>query len=157
ISERDLALIRTDARLDADTAPLTLETVSTLYRYTVLGRALKLRIADFLSLKILFGIDPFASPDATLHFAALTGKLRDSGFTIPQLNYVYRHLSEPPGDLAPQQTTLLLLARTLRDGLTRIAQDNTRAPDPAGELTRAKLALLFDNTIVDQTIGMISG
>src|SRR5207249_4524712 len=69
----------------------------------------------------------------------------------------YRHLTVPPANLAPQLKTPLLLAQTLRDGLTKIAQDNTPAPDPTGDLTRAKLSLLFDSATVDQAITMING
>src|SRR6266568_1799755 len=69
LSEGDLALIRADAQLDDDnTAPLTLANISLLYRYAALARVLKLRIADFLSLKVLWGDNPFAGPDLTQQF-----------------------------------------------------------------------------------------
>src|SRR5262249_47190641 len=149
--------IRTDAQLDADMAPLNLENVSALYRYAALGHALRLRVSDLLSLKTLSGIDPFATPDKTIQFATLAAKVQKSGFAIAQLNYLYRQLTAPPANLGPQVTTVLLLAKALRDGLAKIAQDNALAPDPAGELTRVKLALLFDAATVDQTITMING
>jgi hypothetical protein len=165
VSETDLAAIRSDAGLDADTAVLSLAHVSTLYRYAVLAKALKLRIPDLLALKTLSGLNPFATPEQTIAFAIeqtiafvmVVDKVKQSGFTVAQLNYLYRHLTAPPANFAPQPTTLLLLAKTLRDSLTQIAQDNTLAPDPTGDLMRVKLALLFDSATVDQTIRLING
>lgn len=157
ISAADLALIRRDAQLDAETAPLNLANVSTLYRYAALARALKLRVDDLLALKSLSGINPFAAPRQTIEFATVVTSVRQSGFKVAHLSYLYRHLTAPPTSLAPQPATVRLLAKGVRDGLVRIAQDNALAPDPTGDLTRAKLALLFDSATVDQTIAMING
>ncbi|HWP91824.1 MAG TPA: neuraminidase-like domain-containing protein [Thermodesulfobacteriota bacterium] len=157
IREADLAVIREDANLAADNALLNLANLSRLYRCVVLAKAVKLNIKDLISLKTLSGIDPFVSPDKTIQFMDIVRKVRQSGFTVAQLNYLYRHLSEPPASLAPQRETLLQLAQGLRDGLTKIAEENVIAPDPAGEFTRAKLGMIFEPAIVDQTIRMIDG
>jgi hypothetical protein len=161
----DLAAIRSDAAglytdykgLDTDTAPLSLKNVSMLYRYSVLAQALKLRISDFLILKLLSGINPFTAPDQTIAFQALASAFQGSGFTAAQLNYLYRHLSPLPAGLAPQPTQVQSLARTLRTGLDQIAQDNMPAPDPAGELSRTKLQVLFDAVTVQAAVGLING
>jgi hypothetical protein len=157
LSEGDFALIRLDAKLESDNAPLTLATVSSLYRYAALAKALMLRITEFLSLKTLSGIDPFAGPDLTQQFVALVRKVRDSGFRIAQLDYLYRHISQPPTGLAPQPTVILQLVKTLRDGLAKIQTDNVMVEDPRGEVTRSKLALIFESNIVDQAVRMVDG
>jgi hypothetical protein len=161
----DLAAIRADAAsmypdykgLDTDTAPLTLKNVSMVYRNAVIAQALNLRISDFLTLKLLSGINPFVTPDQTIAFRALASAVQGSGFSAAQLNYLYRHLSPLPASLAPQSTQVLSLARTLRTGLDQIAQDNVPTPDPAGELSRKKLQVLFDSASVEAAIGMING
>jgi hypothetical protein len=157
VSAVDLDAIRADAHLDADDAPLNLANVSMLYRYVALAKNLKLRINDFIALKTLSGCNPFAGPGETLRFLSIVGSVRASGFVIPELNYLFRHLTSPPANLAPQATTILLLAKTLRDGLTQIGRDNIVVPDPSGDVTRAKLALLFEQATVNQTIAMING
>jgi hypothetical protein len=157
LSAGDLGAIRADAGLNADDVPLNLGNVSVLYRYAALAKALRLRISDFIALRTLSGSNPFFGPDETLRFASIVSSVQASGFAIPQLNYLYRHLTSPPANLAPQSTTILLLAKTLRDGLTKIARDNLPVPDPMGDVTRAKLALLFDQATVNQTIAMING
>lgn len=157
VSDADLVLIRADAALDGDNAPLTLTTVSKLYRYIVLARVLKWQVKDMLTLKTLSGIDPFATPAWTNAFVELADKVRKSGFSLAQLNYIYRHLSDAPLILAPQRQSLLLLARNLRDGLTRIAEENVLVDGPAGELTRSKLALIFEAVVVDQMMQLLNG
>ena len=152
-----MAMIRADAGLDSNAAPLTLASVSAMYRYSALARALGLRIGDLLALKSLSGINPFASPNDTIQFASAADKVQRSGVAVAQLNYLYRHLTAPPVNLAPQPATVLLFAKTLRDGLTTIAKENDIAPDPVGDLARAKLSVLFDASTVDQTIAMING
>jgi hypothetical protein len=157
VSAADLAAIRADAGLDADDAPLNLHTVSMLYRYAALAKALKLRISDLIALKTLSGSNPFTGPDQTLQFTSLASTVQSSGFMVAQLNYLYRDVSLPPANLAPQSTTILLLAKTLRDGLTKIAQDNLQVADESGDVTRGKLAMLFEQATVDQTIALING
>jgi hypothetical protein len=162
ISEADLALSRTDAGLEdrlsgpAFFTPLNLANLSTLYRYAVLAKALRLPIKDLISLRTLSGVDPFGALDQALRFAELAGKVRESGFSFAQLNYLYRHISEPSAN-APDSDSLVVLARSLRDGLTKITEDNKLAPDPTGELTRTKLGQIFEGAVVSQTMGMLDG
>ncbi|HEX8184873.1 MAG TPA: PA14 domain-containing protein, partial [Blastocatellia bacterium] len=164
VSEADLNAIRSDAQL-LDTPPdnpstfaaLTLANVSLLYRYAALAKALKLRVTDFISLKTLTGINPFAAPAQTRQFVTAAQKVKRAGVKVATLDYLYRHEEAAPVRFAPQQSEILLLAKSLRDGLTTIAQDNVAAPDPLGNLTRAKLGLLFESSIVDQAVTMING
>jgi Tc toxin complex TcA C-terminal TcB-binding domain/ABC toxin N-terminal region/Neuraminidase-like domain/Salmonella virulence plasmid 28.1kDa A protein len=163
VSASDLDAIRADANLldpvppTPPTVPLDLPTVSTLYRYAALAKTLRLRVSDFIALKIISGINPFASVDQTLQFVAAARKVQQSAFKVVHLNYLYRHLTAPPTNLAPQPAALRLMAKTLRDGLVKISQDNVLVPDPSGEVARAKLALLFDSAVVTAAIGMIDG
>jgi hypothetical protein len=164
ISDADLAAIRAHAALADDTsqappvyAPLTLPNVSTLYAYVVLAKGLRLHVTDLLSLITLTGSAPFSSPSATNAFITIAGTVQQSGFKVATLDYLVRHISVAPTGLAPQTATILALAKTLRDGLTKITTENALAPDPNGDVTRGELALVFDTTVVDQTVTMIAG
>jgi hypothetical protein len=167
ITATDLALIRADAGLGADTAPLSggpaglpaTANVSALFRYTVLARPLALPVADLITLRTLAGpsLDPFSSPAATVAFADLVDAVRASGFSPVLLNYLLRHISEPPTGPAPQQSTLLTLASQLRQGLAAIATQTALAADPTGTLTQATLAQLISKDVADQTTAMING
>ncbi|QHT61334.1 hypothetical protein GXP70_16130 [Paenibacillus lycopersici] len=92
-------------------AKLLLSTVSTLYRYGLLAKALKLSVSEMISLKTLSGLNPFhlLSPNAlsgieddyplkqTLAFVRLAQEVKASTFTINDLNYLFRHRMDPNG------------------------------------------------------------
>ncbi len=86
-------------------ALLNLANLSALYRMAVLARALKLTFEDLVALQALTGIDPFlpTEPAATLAFVEQARHVRQSGFTIAQLNYLYRHLDAPAAPIAPAE------------------------------------------------------
>jgi hypothetical protein len=140
---------------------VTLATLSTIYRYALLAKALRLPVRDLIALRHLGGAacDPFtaAAPAPALAFIDLLHQVKRLGFTVAQLDYLYRHQTAIPTNLSPAQASLEATAKALSDGLTRIATDHVLAPDPAGELTRAKLALLYDSQTVDAVIGLIDG
>lgn len=155
ISAADLDLIRYDAELAAEDAKLTLENVSKIYRYTVLAKAMRWKIEDLITFKTLSGQEPFQTPDNTAYFISLAQNISNSAFSLAQLNYIYRHVSEPPTGLAPQRDNLLLLVKNLRSGLVQIAEENVLIPDSTGDFTREKLAMLFEGDIADRTVQMV--
>lgn len=159
VTALDMGLILQDCGLDPAIAHLNLSHVSALYRRAALAKALKLKVRDFLSIKTLSGLDPFASPEKTMHFATLAANVTSSGLTSAQLSYIIRHLStgSRQTETEPHQAITLGLARDLRDGLTAIVHDNAIAPDPNGSLTTQKLALLFDSSVVDDIVGIVNG
>jgi len=158
ISGSDLSLIRDDAQL-AGNASLNLANLSNLYRYTVLARALKLSIKDLIVLKTLTGLDPFQSgnPGATVEFMNKAQKVSQSGFTIPQLNYLYRHESEPTRGIALSGQQVDSLVKALEGGLNKMVEETAMAPDPTGELLRSKLQAVLDSTLVDAAMSLIDG
>ena len=150
ISEADLAILRVVTGTDADVALVNLENLSKLYRHVVLAKALKLTIR-ILSLKTLIGIDPFSGvsgPRQTADFVKIARKVQSSGFSIVQLNYLYRHLAESPTNLA-RRARLCFCSQSAPRWLGRDRQRYDSLPDPTGDVTRAKLGMIFDGAIVD--------
>ncbi|MBV9251239.1 MAG: hypothetical protein JO227_18560, partial [Acetobacteraceae bacterium] len=158
VSAQDMALIFADAGLDPATSPLTLETVSALYRRAALAKALHLRVADLLALRSMMRPDPFEEPEATEAFADGASMLTASGLTVPLLNHVIRHVVDAgkPG-FEPRETDVLGAVVALRTGIAAIVRDNAPAADPNGTLTAQKLAALFDSDVVDALVGIIKG
>jgi hypothetical protein len=136
---------------------LTLSNVSELYRYAALTQALGMGVADFITVKALAALDPFASPDATNAFVTVAQQVQQSNFTATQLAYLYQDVSSPPTGLAPQATTLQLLAQPLRDGLAQIAAQCKLAPDPKGTLTASTVTQLVSKAVATQTVALING
>ncbi len=137
--------------------PLTLANVSRLYRYAALAHALGMGVTDFITVKTLTELDPFASPDATSAFVTVAQQVERSNFTAMQLAYLYQDVSAPPTGLAPQPATLQLLARPLRDGLGQIAAQCQQVPDPKGTLAASTVTQLISKTVAAQTVALING
>ena len=137
--------------------PLTLANVSELYRYAALAQALGMSAADFITLKTLTALDPFASPDGTIAFVKAARQVQQSNFTAAQLAYLYQDVSAPPTGLAPQTATLQLLAQPLHDGLAQIAAQCAIVPDPKGTLTASTVTQLISKTAATATVALING
>jgi hypothetical protein len=157
VSGQDFALIRADAALAGDDVDLSLANVSQLYRYTVLAKALRLSIPDFISLKTLVNYDPFATPAATIQFVDLVRKLQASDFSVAQLNYLYRHLIAQPATFAPAWQTTLTLVKTLRDGLLQIAEETAASDAPTREDVQTALGQVLEANLVEQLVGLLDG
>ena len=176
----DLALIREHAQWTSrecrrtfavDEAPLTLATATILYRYVTLARALKMAVTDLIALQTLSGKNPFSTlsdanpgfddpdidPARTLNFVRLANRVMQSGFTPARLSYLFSSLTDAPPNLVPTDESIQQLLATIREGLVSIAIENVPADDPTGEVTRAKLGLLFEAHMVEQISGLIAG
>ncbi|CAM4080751.1 neuraminidase-like domain-containing protein [Vreelandella rituensis] len=129
ISAAELDLIRADAGLadtNTDNAKLSLPNVSLLFRYTVLARGLRWRVADLIALKQLSGVEPFGTPDQTAAFVALADQVTASGFSLAQLTMLCT--SEAPATAPAVLAERLRLAAQLRTGLAAVATD-TEVPE----------------------------
>jgi hypothetical protein len=160
ISAADFALLLKDdgviPALAADPSQpddvLKLAHLGRLDRHAGLARALKLPIRDYLSLLELMVAEPFNSTISTLRFVERVERVRGSGFTIPELDYLLRHEFTKAAGVAPTEQAIALVLNDVRAGLKTIADENTPVDDPLdprgvtidpdGKLTREKLALL---------------
>ncbi|MCK4539009.1 MAG: hypothetical protein KAV42_09470, partial [Candidatus Krumholzibacteria bacterium] len=100
LTSSEIEQILRDVQKNLD-SELTLETVSLLYRYGLLAKWLKRPVIDLITLKGLSGLNPFeplkSGPLAiladddhpftkTLRFAEVVEKVKESGFTVEDLN-----------------------------------------------------------------------
>ena len=140
---------------------LTLPNVTALYRRGLLAKILHIKVADLSQVSALFG-DPFTSAQQTLALLEAWGKMEDAGFTFRQLNYLIRNHDDALRPLAPAPKTILLLTKTLYDGLNAIDRDHPDVEEAnkdaaTAELIRTKAGLLFDQSVVEQMIGLLEG
>ena len=168
LSTDDMDAIRKDAKITDDS--LTIQVVSTLYRYRLLSKVLGLKIPAFISILPLFG-DVFHDAHTTLEFMERWAKMEDAGFSYQQLNYIIKNINDERKPLAPSQKTVLVLAKTLYDGLNAIDEahkdlvaDNNAINDEinrqekaTSDLIRTKASLLFDSVTVEKIIGFLEG
>ena len=117
---------------------LSLANLSALYRHVSLARALNLTIEQLVSLLALTGMNPF-DPNHTVDTVRFVGEVnavRESGFTIEQLDYLLRHVDTKPATLEPQDKDIAVVLRELGDDLRKVESDNQlpAIPTPADEL-----------------------
>ncbi|GAB3959981.1 hypothetical protein GCM10027614_80670 [Micromonospora vulcania] len=159
LSGDELAEIARTLSFDADT-PLTVENVSAVYRRGWLARKLKLSVVELLRLIEHTGIDPFAAIDPAeptmIALLDLVDRLRSAGLKPAQaLALIWdEKLSGVAGPTAGQIDQFM---RDLRAGLAAIDADFAVTDDPDGQLARARMALVYDNTATDFFFGLLGG
>ncbi|MGH2905154.1 MAG: neuraminidase-like domain-containing protein [Solirubrobacterales bacterium] len=163
----DVPLILASAGLTLDTAKLTLNNVTLLYRHGVLAKALKLPVADILTLKAISGVDPFAAPGSspfatiaddtpfsgTIAFVELAARVKASGFRAEDLDFLLRGRFDPTGRYRDAADEPLQLIQTLTAGLRQIATQNATPSDPeliTDDYLKEKLALVFSPEAVNE-------
>jgi Neuraminidase-like domain/Salmonella virulence plasmid 28.1kDa A protein len=174
LTSDEVELILRDAGLDVNTAQLSLDNVSLLYRYRLLSQALSLTVSDFVDLRAMSGLHPFAPLSAnplkyladdapwtqTIEFIHEARKVKESGFSIEDLKYVLRHQFDPVGKYSPDPDTLLQLVRSLANSMHRIRAENAVPADPltfTNKVIIQKLALAFPPDVVQTFMRMWTG
>ena len=170
----DIAAILTDNQQSIDTAVLTLEQVSLLYRYGLLARALNSSIPELIVLKQLSGLNPFKPLDAdpvttlsedypltqTLQFVKIAAQVKSSGLKTEDLDYLLRHRFDPAGKYHTSAESSLLLMKQLADGITRIRSEHGIPGQQTiinEETLRQKLGLGLPPDATDRLLAMIKG
>lgn len=144
----------------AGKSPFSLGNISKIYRYSFLAKVLKISIQEFITLKTMSGIDPFHGLEdvhpSTLKFIELVQLIKQSDFKINTLNYFLQH-EDVTGKASPSRDSILSLAKTLKDSLVGIDQEYKVEDDPTGEIAKSKMALVYENAVVDNFFGLLKG
>jgi len=157
VNAEELALLREATGVAAETETLTLARISALYRNALLAKSLKLKIREFLALKVLAGTDPFDNPAATIAFVERAQRAKESPFKIAELNYLFRHVSEPGKGAAPAEDATIIILQSLQKDLLKVVAETQPVADPTSEALRSKLALALEAPYVDIAMAIIEG
>lgn len=156
IKAEDITNIMTLAAITDD---LTLTNISTIYRHSLLMRILQVKSYQLQHVEQLFG-NPFSDAHTTYHFLDLWGKMEDAGFNYRQLNYIINGTDDASQPLTPKQRSMLLLAKTLYDGLNQIDADNadmTSDDQATHDFVQTKIALLYTSDVTQQIMQLLEG
>lgn len=146
---------------------LTLTNLSRLYRHATLAKACKLLLRSYLPTLALIDTEPFTTTADTVEFINQINKIRATGFSVEDLDYMLRHTVTPTSTLAVTDDTITAFMNVMRDNLRQVWTDNSfieaatdanaATNDPNGELVRKKLALLnWDTTLIEQAIAVLN-
>lgn len=178
--EEDLAAILRVARvtdlgalrpLNPSVDLLNLANVSTLYRYVMLAKALKLRVADLCTLVELFGASPFSTWDVQLNvftaiapenssaFCTLVAAIKQAGFKVATLEYILRGTTPAESSLGLDRRAAFNAARAIRSLFDAIERDHPDAPPAplAADALAGRLALTFQPEIVARLMAILDG
>ena len=173
LTSEELGRILADVGELEETAELSLENVSLLYRHIVLAKALKLSVRELITLKQLSGLDPFKALQAepltkleeahpfsqTMEFVKIAEEVKDSGLKIEDLDYLLRHRYDEAGKYRPDRNGALVFLKSLSDGIRGIRTEHALPGDAAvlsEEMLRQKLALALQPDVVERLLGMLN-
>ncbi len=119
--------------------------LSALYRHVSLARALRLGVADLLTLLRLVGVDPFdaTSTDDTVAFVEAAADVDAGPFTLLELTYLLEHDAQAEIGVGVTDEAIGQCLAAMRDGLTRVTADYPVVADPMGEVTARYLSVLL--------------
>jgi hypothetical protein len=172
LNAAEIRAILEDSGLVFDTAVLSLGNVSRLYRYALLAKGLGLSVTDLITLKRLSGLDPFKALHAdplealdqdyalveTLEFVQVAAEVKESGLSLDDLNYLFRHHFDEVGKYRPTPETTLALLRGLAEGVRSLRAAHAAPSDPSGwteDFLRQELGLALPPEVVDRFLGMV--
>ncbi len=141
-----------------DTTPLTIETVSAIYRRGWLARALEQSVPGLERLLQATGLDPYGPQDAPapalLTVIDLVHRLSELGLSLETaLALLLNH--DPSGKTTPPAENITTLARDLRAGFTAITNDFVLVDDPDGGIARSHMALVYGAEATEQFFGYL--
>jgi len=141
---------------------LTLQSVSSLYRISLLARLIGARPEELEWVRSVFGC-PFKSPARTLVFLELWERMEDAGLSFRQLRYIVQGFDDLLKPVGISDVDILRFKKSIYDGLNRIDAEHAdleEDPDPTRfslSIVRSKSALLFEQSLVDGIVAMIEG
>jgi Neuraminidase-like domain/Salmonella virulence plasmid 28.1kDa A protein len=142
-----------------DNTPLSLETLSAIFRRGWLARILKLSVREFLLLTQFTGLYPFATPDPfhppIQRFIELVQQLRTVSLKPVQALYLIWN-QDISGKSVPNDSEILGFTRSLRAALTAIEGEYTVTDDPDGQIARSRMALVYGNAATDLFFGLLN-
>lgn len=157
--------------IDINTDILNLPNLSTIYRYVLFAKTLKLRVTELCKLIALFAALPFSrwniqqeefndiAPGVTYEFYQLASAVKSAGFKTPVLEYIFFGTSPADAAIGLAKDKVLKTAIAIRKSFSDIEQNH---PEPAAlpltpEIITAKLSLTFHPAIVSRFIGILEG
>jgi hypothetical protein len=157
--------------IDFDTDILNLQNLSTIYRYVVLAKALKMRVTDLCKLIGLFGASPFSiwdiqqeeftniSPEDTYEFYKLAASTKTAGFKSSVLEYILQGTLPADSTIRLDEDKTLQTVKAIRNTFAAIEQDHPETSESplTSETLTAKLSLTFQPEIVSQFMGILEG
>ncbi len=158
ISEEELHRIVEHTQMDLATDTLNLKNLSKIYRYIVFAKGVRMKIKDLITWLSLISPSPWSTTAELLATQELLGKLLRYGFKAADFGYIFQDARASGNTLPPGDEIIAQSARTLREGLLKIRQENTpNDTEVTADFLKTKLGILLDPEEVTKIIGILDG
>jgi hypothetical protein len=141
--------------------PLNLNNISGMFRVGWLAHTLGLSVVEFLLLRQMTGLDPFALLDSAsfeapvTRFIRLVQALSNAGLRPVQALYLLWN-QDISGKSSPDVSAITDLAFALRAAFSAVAAQFTIQSDPDGTIAKGLMALVYGNTATDFYFGLLN-
>ena len=159
----EFALITNGLQFTAAT-PLTLDNISSIFRIGWFAHTLGLSVVEFLLLRQMTGLNPFASLDpnqtppvdpAVLRFIRLEQSMSNAGLKPVQALYLLWN-QDISGKSTPTLSAITGLAVALRAAFAGVAGQFAIQSDPNGTISEGLMALVYGNAPTDFYFGLLN-
>ena len=124
VSIDDLALLLADSNVVSDDN-LNLANLSKLYRHTTFAKALNYPIRIYLAALKLINTTPFAATEDTIKFVEQSERIAASGFSVEDLNYLFRHDFSSTYRVAISDPTIAVVLDSIRTAIRKVTTDDS--------------------------------
>jgi Neuraminidase-like domain/Salmonella virulence plasmid 28.1kDa A protein/Putative peptidoglycan binding domain len=157
VTDQEFTQIAASLGFNAQT-PLSLTTISAVFRRGWLARKLKISVRELLALIETTGFDPFSAPDppspGLVRLVDLLTRLRAVGLK-PELALYSVWNKDVTGTSAPGNEDVLELARVLRATFAAIDAEFALTDDPTGQIARARMTLVYGGEATNLFFGFL--
>ncbi|MBW4660244.1 MAG: peptidoglycan-binding protein [Drouetiella hepatica Uher 2000/2452] len=158
ISEENLNLIVAYANLNLATDTLTLANLSKIYRYVIFAKGMGMKIKDLMMWLNLTAQAPWGTVADLVKTKELLAKLQTYGFKATDFAYIFQDEKTVGNPLPPKDDILNQSAKTLREGLFKIRQENTPQDGTVtADFLKTKLGIFLDPEETTKIIGILDG
>lgn len=158
ITEKNLNSIVSYVNLNLDTDNLTLKNLSTIYRYVIFAKGLRLKIQDLITWLELIPQSPWNTVAELVTTTELLDKLNRYGFKAADFAFIFQNKKVAGNPLPPKDEIINQSAKSLREGLLKISQENT--PNDGlvtADFLKNRLGIVLDTKEISRVIGILDG
>lgn len=156
--------------IDFEKDILNLPNLSTIYRYVVFAKALKMKIPDLCTLIALSNSSPFSvwnvqtgkfidiSPKETFDFYEFASSVKKAGFKAVTLEYIINGTLPADSNIGLSQDKIFQTVKNIRESFSTIEQEHPDEPETlmTSDLLSSKLSLTFQPDVVSVLTGIIN-
>ncbi|MEI6706022.1 MAG: neuraminidase-like domain-containing protein [Methylococcales bacterium] len=158
ISEEDFNQIAGYTKLIDEENTLNLANLSKIYRYVLFAKGLRMKIKDLITWLALGDQTPWNSVADLIKTKDFLEKINRYGFKASDFAYIFNNEIMAGNMLPPKAEIINQSAKTLREGLLKIRQENTPKDEIVTvDFLKMRLEMLLDSEEATKVVGILDG